>query len=77
VAFDLQGNRLGYGGGFYDRLLAEVRPDLWPDGIAALACECQIVAEVPHEGKDIPVPLIITEERVVRTSAHCPAERGT
>ena len=77
VAFDLRGNRLGYGGGFYDRLLAEFRLDLWPDGIAALACECQIVAEVPHEEKDIPVPLIITEERVVRTSAHCPAERGT
>jgi 5-formyltetrahydrofolate cyclo-ligase len=77
VALDLLGNRLGYGGGFYDRLLAEVRPDLWPDCIAALAFECQIVAEVPHQEKDLPVPLIITEERVLRTPASRPAERGS
>lgn len=67
VAFDLHGNRLGYGGGFYDRLLAQVRRELLHEGLAALGFELQLVDTVPHKPKDVPVPLIVTESRVIAT----------
>lgn len=59
VAFDARGARLGYGGGFYDRLLAgcsEPRPSL-----VAAAFELQMVEAVPLEGHDARVDLIFTE----------------
>lgn len=65
LAFDLHGNRLGYGGGFYDKLLAQVRRDLWPEAVAALAFEVQLVPDIPHKPKDIPVPQIVTEARLI------------
>ena len=66
VAFDAQGHRLGYGGGFYDGLLAQLTPRLAPECIVAAAFELQIVPEVPAAPKDIPVPRIITEARLMR-----------
>lgn len=65
AAFDIRGGRLGYGLGFYDRLLAEVprAPRV------ALAFECQLLSAVPAEPHDVPVDLILTEERAVRTFA--------
>ncbi|MBI5789742.1 MAG: 5-formyltetrahydrofolate cyclo-ligase [Candidatus Schekmanbacteria bacterium] len=60
VAFDYEGNRLGYGGGFYDKLLAnQKKPTI------ALAFELQIIAEVPRQSHDIQVDKIVTEERVI------------
>lgn len=61
VAFDESGGRLGYGAGFYDKILSKTRAAL-----VALCFELQIVTEVPREPHDIPVPLILTEERVIR-----------
>ncbi len=64
AAFDQKGYRIGYGGGFYDRLLKSVqerRPSV------ALAFELQMVEDVPVErDHDMPVDIIITEERVIR-----------
>jgi 5-formyltetrahydrofolate cyclo-ligase len=60
LAFDVQGNRLGYGAGFYDRILPGFKK-----GTAALAFEVQIVPEVPTAEFDIPVKRIITEHRVI------------
>ncbi len=72
VAFDKQGNRLGMGGGFYDRTLAywythlqskkagvkkSAQIKLHPIG---LAHNCQQVASIPIEKWDIPLPEIIT-----------------
>jgi len=68
VAFDLQGHRLGYGGGFYDALLAREQHRLSRGQIVALAFELQIVPEVPAREKDIPVPYIMTEERLIRAT---------
>jgi len=60
TAFDMQGNRLGYGAGFYDKLLAAFgKPTV------ALAFEAQIVYEVPADKHDVPVQKIVTEKRLI------------
>ena len=65
VGFDLAGNRLGHGGGHFDRLLARVRRDTVLIGIAT---DAQIVAAVPVEPHDRAVHLIVTPTRTVRPS---------
>lgn len=57
VAFDEAGNRLGYGGGNYDRLLTQLRPDALVMGIAF---EEQRVPAVPCEPHDQPLPHIVS-----------------
>lgn len=57
VAFDRNGNRLGLGGGYYDRFLNQVERAKR----IALAFDFQIVDEVPNEPHDEKVDLIITE----------------
>ena len=65
LAFDVTGNRLGRGGGYYDRFLANC-----PDHVLriALAFECQIVESVPVSEHDQPVDVIVTEKRIIRTT---------
>ena len=53
-------------GGFYDDLLARLTPRLAPEQVVAAAFELQIVPEVPTRGKDISVPYVITEKRLIR-----------
>jgi 5-formyltetrahydrofolate cyclo-ligase len=62
VAFDLQGRRLGYGGGYYDRLLALLRPGTLR---VAGAFDLQVVAAVPAAPHDLVVNVIVTETRVL------------
>jgi 5-formyltetrahydrofolate cyclo-ligase len=62
VAFDEEKNRLGYGGGYYDRLLAKTRPGI---SIIALGFNLQIVDEVITDEHDLPVTKIITEQRMI------------
>ena len=57
VAYDAQGNRLGYGGGNYDRYLAQVRPGCRIIGVAFAA---QRIDRVPTEPHDHPLPRIIS-----------------
>jgi len=57
VAFDLHLNRLGYGGGNYDRFLPTLRPDAIVVGVAFME---QQVPHVPVEGHDRPLPSIIS-----------------
>ncbi len=52
------GGRLGYGAGFYDRLLPELLPTT-PRVAAAFAC--QIVDEIPREAHDLAVDRVVTE----------------
>ena len=63
VAFDARGGRLGYGGGFYDRLL----PAMPRAERIAGAFELQIVAHVPAARHDVSVDWIVTERRTL----HC------
>jgi len=67
VAFDKQGNRLGMGGGFYDRTLARWFQDYQTNTLTkpypiGLAHDCQHVLEVPCELWDVPLPEIFTPE---------------
>jgi 5-formyltetrahydrofolate cyclo-ligase len=69
IGFDPSGNRLGYGAGYYDRLLAYKKKN--PVGIrghipsVALAFEEQIVERIPAESHDIKVDIIITDTRTI------------
>jgi 5-formyltetrahydrofolate cyclo-ligase len=58
--FDERGNRMGYGGGFYDRLLPS-----FTGPTVGLAFELQIVDRVPVGPHDVPVKKIVTEKRVI------------
>ena len=63
VAFDGSGNRLGYGGGFYDRFLSE-NPELTSNTIL-LAYEVQRVEFIPTEPCDIKPKLFLTERGIL------------
>lgn len=62
VAFDRSGNRMGMGGGYYDRTLANVI-DQKPYAMG-LAHDCQLVSQLPIEAWDIPLAEIITPTRI-------------
>jgi 5-formyltetrahydrofolate cyclo-ligase len=62
VAFDRRGGRVGYGGGFYDRLLSRA-----PSAPAvAVAFDVQLVDGVPQGRNDSRVDVIVTEDEVIR-----------
>src|SRR5918993_605295 len=62
IAFDLQGNRIGYGKGYYDRFLSSRKTKY----VIGLAYETQVINESPNNHYDIPVNIIITEKRTIR-----------
>ncbi len=65
LAFDFTGNRLGYGAGYYDRLLAPAKKTSRPVRVAA-AFDCQVVDAVPAGSADQPFQFLITETRLLR-----------
>ena len=62
VAYDKNCYRLGYGGGFYDRFLENLRKDAVTIGIAF---DLQIFDEVPKEPHDAQLDYIVTESRIL------------
>jgi len=64
VAFDKQGNRLGMGGGFYDRTLAFLnsRHHWRKPRLIGLAYEFQCIEQLPAQNWDIPLDAIVTEQ---------------
>lgn len=58
VAFTERGDRLGRGGGWYDRLLPQLRDDCATVGVAF---DIQVLPELPVERHDRPVRLVVTE----------------
>ncbi len=63
AGFDASGNRIGYGGGYYDRLLSGLQKDI---PVIAPAYEEQVVDSIPSEPHDIRVSLIVTDRRLIR-----------
>ena len=60
VVFDLQGNRLGYGQGHYDRFLQKHTAIT-----VGIAYAFQIVPKIIPQNHDIPMNYLITEERII------------
>ena len=61
VVFDRRGGRIGYGKGYYDRLLARTRAGAVTLG---LAFESQVVHEVPMGPKDVHLQYLATEREI-------------
>lgn len=60
LAFDRAGNRLGYGGGFYDRTLARLRTMQKIIAVGVAYC-AQEVPEVPSDSHDQKLDYVLTE----------------
>lgn len=69
VAFTRDGARLGYGGGFYDKLLARQGSEMGMHrpALVVAAFALQIVGQIPQEATDVKVEWIVTEAETL----HC------
>lgn len=67
VAFTHDGARLGYGGGFYDRLLARL-PD--SPALVAGAFDLQVIDELPQEATDRKIEWLVTEHGITDCAGH-------
>lgn len=62
IAFDISGNRLGYGKGYYDRVLFDLKGHAV---LVGLAFDFQVVESVPAEKHDVRMDVIVTEKRTI------------
>lgn len=62
LAFDLKGNRIGFGKACYDRFLPTLRPDAVKIGYAY---DFQVMNELPAEPTDVSLNGIVTERRII------------
>ena len=62
IAFDINGNRLGYGAGYYDRFL-QAHPTIVKIGVAF---SVQQAPSIPGDTKDVRMDSIVTERRIYR-----------
>ena len=62
VVFDVNGGRIGYGGGYYDKYLQNLDESI-PK--VALCYDFQVINKVPMEEHDIKADCIITEKRII------------
>jgi len=67
LVFDVRGHRLGYGAGYYDKLL----PTLTRATRVGVAFDFQLVPELPDTPGDVPVSRVVTDARV-----HVPSPLG-
>ena len=63
IAFDMNGHRIGYGYGYYDRFLKKLKSNAKKIG---LALDFQVVEKIAESPHDIPVDYIITEKRIIK-----------
>ena len=66
ACFNLKGYRIGYGGGYYDKFLPGIRKDALALG---LCFDFQIVSSIEPEKHDVPVDMVLTEKRMIKTKA--------
>ena len=67
LAFDVYGNRIGYGSGYYDRLLNKLSRDAIQIGVGY---DFQVLDSVPHSDLDKSVQFVITETKTLKTPEH-------
>lgn len=60
LCFDKKGNRIGYGGGYYDRFLSQCKPETLFIGLSFFEAE----EKIPTEETDIPLHLCITPNKI-------------
>ncbi|WP_066497579.1 5-formyltetrahydrofolate cyclo-ligase [Abyssisolibacter fermentans] len=61
VVFDIKGNRIGFGGGYYDRFLNRAL-----NATSIAVChDYQLLGEVPKDKYDVPMNQIVTEKKKV------------
>ena len=65
LAFDLFGNRIGHGAGYFDRLLRATRQGARLVGVVPAKL---VVDRLPIDPHDIPVDYLATEEGVIATA---------
>lgn len=63
LAYDLQGNRVGYGKGFYDRFLSECKKDVIKVGVSFFEPEMR---EIHKNNTDLPLNYCISERKVYK-----------
>jgi len=63
IAMTRDGQRLGYGMGYYDRFLSNTKAVT-----VALAYSKMVVKKIPVTGGDVPIQWIVTEDEVIKTS---------
>ncbi|HSP32348.1 MAG TPA: 5-formyltetrahydrofolate cyclo-ligase, partial [Halomonas sp.] len=66
VGFDAKANRIGMGGGFYDRSLAFMRRPGPSPTLIGVAHACQQVALLPVESWDVPLQAVVSDQGCVR-----------
>lgn len=64
LAYDLRGNRLGYGKGYYDRFLEQCSPECIVVGLSFFEPE----ESIPFDGNDIPLDYCVTPQSVFHFS---------
>lgn len=66
VGFDKTGNRLGMGGGYYDRALSftQYRKKTYKPYLIGMAHQLQCLKQIPHQSHDVPMQLIATEQQM-------------
>lgn len=64
VGFDDQGNRLGMGGGYYDRTLENWQHHAQGPFPVGIAHDCQQVECIPTQSWDIPLPKLVTPSKI-------------
>ncbi len=68
VAVDLEGTRVGFGAGYYDRALGQLSGESGVDRpvFIGIAWDAQVLPPIQRAKWDIPMDLIVTETRIIR-----------
>ncbi len=66
IVFSKSGYRIGYGYGYYEKFFSLIKKDIIK---VALVFESLLVDNIPIEKNDIPVDIIISEERIIRNGS--------
>ena len=63
LAFDIVKNRIGFGGGYYDKFLHKIRKNHNNPLIIGICYDFQLLDNIPSEIHDVKVDFVITEKR--------------